>query len=81
MQAGYPEVVSAEIGQIRESTESACPEDNKAACENASAPRPAESKTPSMHRDGVPSGPARTERPRHRPCAVGHGPLGEGEEL
>ena len=51
MQAGYPEVVSSEIGQIRESTVSAYPEDHKTACENASAPNPAESKTPSMHRN------------------------------
>ena len=30
---------------------SAYPEDNKAACANASAPHPAESKTPGMHRN------------------------------
>ena len=51
MQAGYPEVVSSEIGKIRESTGSAYPEDNTAACASASASRPAESKTPSMHRN------------------------------
>jgi len=51
MQAGYPEVVSSEIGKIRESTVSAYPEDNRAACDNASAQRPAESKTPGMHRN------------------------------
>ena len=51
MQAGYPEVVSSEIGKIRESTVSAYPEDNKAVRDNASAPHPAESKTPGMHRN------------------------------
>ena len=51
MQAGYPEVVSSEIGKIGESTVSAHPEDNKAACDNASTPGPAESKTPGMHRN------------------------------
>lgn len=59
MQAGYPEVVSSEIGRIRESTVSAYPEDNKVACDNASAPRPAESKTPCM----LETSRARTERP------------------
>ena len=42
---------------------------------------PAESKTPGMHRNWGPSGHARTERPRYRPWSVGHGPLGEGDEL
>jgi len=40
MQAGNPEVVSSEIGKIRESTVSAYPEDNNALRENASAARP-----------------------------------------
>ena len=43
--------MSSEIGKIRESTVSAYPEDNKVACDNASALRPAESKTPGMHRN------------------------------
>jgi hypothetical protein len=43
--------VSSEIGKIRESTVSARPEDNKAACDIASALSPAESKTPCMHRN------------------------------
>ena len=53
MQAGYPEVVSSEIGPIRESTVSAHPEDNKAVYVNASALSPAESKTPGMHRNST----------------------------
>ena len=48
---GIPKVVSSEIGKIRESTVSAYPEDNRAARDNASAPCPAESKTPGMHRN------------------------------
>ena len=41
---------------------------------------PAESETPSMQRNRVPSGRARTGRLRCRPRAVG-GPEGEGDEL
>ncbi len=51
MQARYPEVVSSEIGKIRESTVSASPEDNRATRDNASASCPAESKTLRMHRN------------------------------
>ena len=56
---------------------SAYPEDNQAVCANASAPHPAESKTPGMHRNF-------TRENREAPLpSVGsrHGPLGEGEEL
>jgi hypothetical protein len=77
MQAGYPEVVSSEIGKIRESTVSAHPEDNNPACDNASAPGPAESKTPCMHRNF-------TRENRETPwlsVGVRQGPLGEGDEL
>jgi len=38
---------------IRESTVSPYPEDNMTACDNASAPRPAESETPCMHRNST----------------------------
>ena len=38
---------------IRESTVSSYPEDNMTACDNASAPRPAESETPCMHRNST----------------------------
>jgi hypothetical protein len=76
MQAGYPEVVSSEIWQIRESTVSAYPEDHKAARDIASAPHPAESKTPGMHRNFT-----RENREAPSPSAAGGGPLGEGDEL
>ncbi len=78
MQAGYPEVVSSEIGKIRESTVSAYPEDNNAARENASAARPCgvEDLTHAwkLH-EREPRGPVAV-----RGVAI-HGPLGEGDEL
>ena len=50
MQAGYPEVVSSEIAQIRVPTASGQPEGNTAAREKRERDAgPAESKTPGMH--------------------------------
>src|ERR1700722_20585725 len=43
--------------QSREPTASARPEGNRAVRDSASAPWPAESKTPCTHRNGAPSGP------------------------
>lgn len=77
MQAGYPEVVSSEIGRIRESTVSAYPEDNKVACDNASALHPAESKTPGMHRNFT----RENREPPLPSVSRWRGPLGEGDEL
>jgi len=78
MQAGYPQVVSSEIGKIRESTVSAYPEDNNAARENASALRPCGVE------DLRHAWKLHAREPRD-PVAVrgqaSHGPLGENEEL
>src|SRR5436309_1261882 len=51
MQAGYPEVVSSEIAEIREPTASSSTEGNRGWRDIASATCPAESKTPRMHRN------------------------------
>src|ERR1017187_7382323 len=51
MQAGYPEIVSSEIAEIREPTASSSAEGNTELRVNASATGPAESKTPCMHRN------------------------------
>jgi hypothetical protein len=78
MQAGYPEVVSSEIGKIRESTVSACPEDNKAARGHRECVSALRSRRPQAC---IETSRARTERPRCRPWVVARGPLGEGDEL
>lgn len=78
MQAEYPEVVSSEIATIREPTVSGEPEGNNATRDRRECGATLRSRRPHACME---TSRARTERPRCRPWSVGHGPLGESDEL
>src|SRR5208337_4918044 len=71
-------LMSSEIAQSRAPTASRCTEGNTGVCDNASASPARRSRRPQAC---IETSRTRTERPRYCPWAVGHGPLGEGDEL
>ena len=78
MQAGYPEVVSSEIAQSGRRRRHGNRKATLRRAVIASAPQALRSRRPHAC---IETSRARTEMPRGRPWSVGHGPLGEGEEL
>ena len=75
---GIPEVDELRNRESRAPTASRCTEGNTVVCANASASLALRSRRPQAC---IETSRARTERPRGRPWPVGHGPLGEGDEL